>query len=43
MNIHQRYALAHHCRLALETVNPAFGQLLPGEMTAVLTVDSGYE
>lgn len=42
MNARQRLALAHHCRLAGETVHPRFGQS-HGRFTSLLTVNSGYE
>jgi hypothetical protein len=35
-------ALRHHCRLAIETMNPRFARAEPG-FTIVLTVNSGYE
>lgn len=38
----QQTALAHHCRLATETVHPRFGHRHPG-YTLILTVNSGYE
>lgn len=43
MNTHQRVALAHHCRLAVETVHPEFTYVLANDMSVVLTVNSGYE
>lgn len=44
MNAHQRRALAEHCRLAVETMNPAFAYALPKRnVSVVLTVNSGYE
>lgn len=43
MNRHQAAALARHCRLSLETMNPAFSRALTGGLSAVLTVNSGYE
>jgi hypothetical protein len=39
----QRTALAHHCRLGVETVHPRFATRLPGWLSVVLTVNSGYE
>jgi hypothetical protein len=42
LNDHQRFALDHHCRLAGETINPAFGYV-DGLHSIVLTVNSGYE
>lgn len=41
MNHHQT-ALAHHCRLAVETTHPRFGWF-DGLASVVLTVNSGYE
>lgn len=43
MNNRQKIALARHCRLSIETMHPDFGRRLPGGLTAVLTVNSGYE
>jgi hypothetical protein len=43
MNRQQRTALEQHCRLALETMRPEFARLLPGGLSVVLTVNSGYE
>ena len=40
----QRIALAHHCRLATETVHPRFNHYVRGgSFSVVLTVNSGYE
>lgn len=39
---HYDTALAHHCRLALETLHPRFAWT-SGLISAVLTVNSGYE
>lgn len=36
-------ALAHHCRLSIETLHPRFRRTLAHGMTVVLTVNSGYE
>lgn len=38
----QQTALANHCRLAIETPNPAFYRQA-GRYSIVLTVNSGYE
>jgi hypothetical protein len=43
VNRHQRTALDWHCRLAVETMHPRFGRLLPGGLSVVLTVNSGHE
>lgn len=43
MTPRQRTALAHHVRLAVETVHPRFSATLPGWLSVVLTVNSGYE
>jgi len=43
MNRHQQAAIDHHCRLSVETMHPKFARVLPGGMSAVLTVNSGYE
>ena len=43
MNRHQALALARHCRLSIETMHPDFGRPLPGRLSVVLTVNSGYE
>jgi hypothetical protein len=43
MNRAQRVALEHHCRLSVETLHPDFARLLPGGLSVVLTVNSGYE
>ncbi len=42
MNEYQQKALKHHCRLAIETVHPRFGQK-KGTYSVVLTVNSGHE
>lgn len=42
MNARQTTAILNHCRLAGECVNPRFGYR-EGEMTFVVTVNSGYE
>ena len=42
MNRYQRTAIANHCRLAGECVNPRFAYALPLH-SIVLTVNSGYE
>lgn len=39
-----KIAITNHCRLATETINPAFGAFGPaGAYSTVLTVNSGYE
>lgn len=43
MNRHQALALARHCRLSVETMQPGFARTLPGGLSVVLTVNSGYE
>jgi hypothetical protein len=43
VNRHQRTALDRHCRLAVETMHPRFGWVLPNGLSVVLTVNSGYE
>lgn len=43
MNRQQRLALDRHCRLSVETMLPDFGRRLASGLTAVLTVNSGYE
>jgi hypothetical protein len=43
VNEHQRTALEHHCRLAVETIHPRFAWVVPKVATVVLTVNSGYE
>jgi hypothetical protein len=44
MNKHQEIALKNHCRLAAETINPAFRYtIFNGSISIVLTVNSGYE
>lgn len=40
--VSQRIALAHHCRLAGETIHPRFIRA-QGNYSIVLTVNSGYE
>lgn len=42
MNRQQRIARRQHCRLACETINPAF-VYRKGLHSIVLTVNSGYE
>lgn len=39
----QRTALAHHCRLASETVHPRFRHAFGLSENLILTVNSGYE
>lgn len=36
-------ALAHHCRLSVETIHPRFGRIDPAGFSVILTVNSGYE
>ena len=43
MNRYHKLALARHCRLSVETMHPQFARKLPGGLTVVLTVNSGYE
>jgi len=43
MTTAQEIALAHHCRLATETLHPRFQHRLPNGCGVVLTVNSGYE
>lgn len=43
MNKHQALALDRHCRLAVETMHPRYARRLPGGLSVVLTVNSGYE
>lgn len=43
MNRHQTTAIDRHCRLAVETMSPQFARMLPGGLSVVLTVNSGYE
>jgi hypothetical protein len=38
----RRRALAHHCRLAIETFHPRF-RWIDGPFSILLTVNSGYE
>lgn len=38
----QETALAYHCRLACETTNPRFREII-GRVSKILTVNSGYE
>ena len=39
----QQTALAHHCRLASETVHPRFRHRVGLTENLILTVNSGYE
>jgi hypothetical protein len=43
MNRHQETAITYHCRLSVETMHPRFSRMLPGGLSVVLTVNSGYE
>ena len=43
MNRHQALALTRHCRLSVEALRPGFARPLPGGLSVVLTVNSGYE
>jgi hypothetical protein len=43
VNRHQALALARHCRLSIETMQRDFCRALPGGLSVVLTVNSGYE
>lgn len=43
MNRHQSLALTRHCRLSVETMRREFARPLPGSLSVVLTVNSGYE
>lgn len=43
VNRHQEAAIARHCRLSIETMQPRFFRALPSGLTVVLTVNSGYE
>ena len=43
MNRYQQTAITWHCRLSAETMHPRFARRLPGGLSAVLTVNSGYE
>jgi hypothetical protein len=43
VNRHQRTAIEHHCRLAVETLHPEFARRLANGLSVVLTVNSGYE
>lgn len=43
MNKYQRAAIGSHCRLSAETMRPEFAHPLPGGLSLVLTVNSGYE
>lgn len=43
MNGYQQRAIENHCRLAGETMNPAFKRMTPTGYSVVLTVNSGYE
>jgi hypothetical protein len=36
-------ALAHHCRLSIETMHPRFSRIDPAGFSVVFTVNSGYE
>jgi hypothetical protein len=39
-----KIAVAHHCRLAVETMHPRFWALGPGgAYSTIVTVNSGYE
>lgn len=39
----QQIAFTHPCRLAGETVNPIFASMITPIMSAVLTINTGYE
>lgn len=43
MNVHQKRALRHHCRLSIETAHPRFAYGLGDTISIVLSVNSGYE
>ena len=43
MNRHQQTAIDRHCRLSVETMRREFARPLPGSLSVVLTVNSGYE
>jgi hypothetical protein len=43
MNRHQQAAIDRHCRLSIETMHHGFARPLPGGLSVVLTVNSGYE
>jgi hypothetical protein len=44
VNAEQAIALAHHCRLGVETAHPRFTHLrYGGRRSVVLSVNSGYE
>ena len=43
MNRQQQLAMANHCRLSIETMNPRFRVMDPLGFSIVLTVNSGYE
>lgn len=43
MNRAAATALAHHCRLSVETIHPRFGRIDPAGFSVILTVNSGYE
>ena len=43
MNRAQQTALDFHCRLATETMHTRFRRLVRGELSVILTVNSGYE
>lgn len=36
-------ALAHHCRLSIETLHPRFRAVDPLGFSVIVTVNSGYE
>lgn len=40
---HTETALAHHCRLAVETTHPRFSSRRRDGLSVVVTVNSGYE
>jgi len=43
VNRYQLVAIDNHCRLSIETMHPRFARRLPGGLSVVLTVNSGYE
>ena len=43
MNRQQSTAISYHCRLSIETMHPRFARPLPGGLSVVLTVNTGYE
>ena len=43
MNGYQERAIKNHCRLAGETMNPAFRRMTAEGYSVCLTVNSGYE